>query len=146
MNLLPIGEVARQTGLRPSAIRYYEAEGVLATPVRLSGRRRYGPEVIRAIGVIRFAQDAGFTLQGIKVLLRGPAPERGLGARWRRLAGSKLEELDALADRVSQMRRAIKAGLRCDCAGVEDCMLSGVVGASTKARIPRTMRRSIAAW
>jgi MerR family redox-sensitive transcriptional activator SoxR len=146
MNLLPIGEVARRTGLRPSAIRYYEAEGVLATPVRRSGRRRYAPEAIRTIGVIRFAQDAGFTLQEIKVLLRGPAPDRGLGARWRRLAESKLQELDALAHRVSQMRRAIKAGLRCACVGTEDCMLAGSVGASSRPRIPRTMRWSAAAW
>lgn len=56
MDGLPIGEVARRTGVRTSAIRYYEAEGILPVPERVNGRRRYDSDVLRHLEVIRFAR------------------------------------------------------------------------------------------
>jgi len=124
MKSLSIGEVARRTGLRPSAVRYYEEAGVLPAPARVSGQRRYDADTIRRIDVLRFAQQSGFTLQEIKTLFHGFAAETPLSERWRTLARTKLQELELLAKRIRQMRRALELGLKCGCVRVEDCSLS----------------------
>ncbi|HEX2188717.1 MAG TPA: MerR family transcriptional regulator [Longimicrobiaceae bacterium] len=123
MEQLSIGEVARRTGLRTSAIRYYEDAGVLPPPPRVNGRRRYGPEAVRTIGVLRFAQQAGFTLDEVRTLFHGFGAETPLHERWEALAQAKLRDLDALIARAHGMRRAIEAGLGCGCVRVEDCVL-----------------------
>jgi MerR family transcriptional regulator, redox-sensitive transcriptional activator SoxR len=124
MRQLSIGEVARRTGIRPSALRYYEEAGILPTPARVSGRRCYDADAIRRVDVLRFAQQAGFTLQEIKTLFHGLGAKTPLSARWKSLAQGKLRELDALAERVQRMRRALELGLKCGCVRIEDCSLS----------------------
>jgi MerR family transcriptional regulator, redox-sensitive transcriptional activator SoxR len=121
---LSIGEVAKRAGINTSALRYYEEAGILPTPARVSGRRRYDTEAIRRIEVLRFAQQAGFTLGEIKTLFHGFAAETPLSARWQSLARAKLQELDLLAKRIRRMRRTLNLGLRCGCIRVEDCTLS----------------------
>lgn len=49
---LTIGQVARQVGLKTSAIRYYESVGVLPEPGRAAGQRRYTDETVRRLQVI----------------------------------------------------------------------------------------------
>lgn len=122
MDELTIGEVARRTGLRTSALRYYEEIGILPPPRRVNGRRRYDPEVVARVEVLRFAQQAGFTLEEIRVLFHGFGAEVPLGTRWRSLAETKLRELDELVARAERMRQAIVAGLACGCVRIEDCM------------------------
>ncbi len=124
MKPLSIGEVAKRTGIRTSALRYYEEAGILPTPARVSGQRRYDADAIHRIDVLRFAQQAGFTLEEIKTLFNGFGRETPLSSRWRSLAKAKLRELDLLAVRVQRMRHAIELGLKCGCIRVEDCTLS----------------------
>ena len=123
MSELTIGEVARRTGLRASALRYYEAQGVLPPPRREHGHRRYDAGVVRRVRVLRFAQDAGFTLDEIRTLFHGFGPDTPLNERWATLAQAKVAELDALIDRATRMKRAIEAGLDCGCVRVEDCVV-----------------------
>jgi MerR family transcriptional regulator, redox-sensitive transcriptional activator SoxR len=131
---LSIGEVARRTGLRTSALRYYEDAGILPKPTRVSGQRRYDADIVRRVDLLRFAQQAGFTLDEIKSLFHGCGSETPLSARWRSLARKKLVELDELAARVTRMHRALELSLECGCMRVEDCSLS-------PADIPNTAER-----
>jgi MerR family transcriptional regulator, redox-sensitive transcriptional activator SoxR len=124
MKTLSIGEVARRTGVRTSALRYYEEAGILPAPARMSGRRVYDDDMVRRIDVLRFAQQAGFTLDEIKTLFHGFGSSTPLSARWQKLAREKLKELDALTERVRLMRRALEIGLKCGCVRIEDCSLS----------------------
>jgi MerR family redox-sensitive transcriptional activator SoxR len=124
MKPLSIGEVAKRTGIRTSALRYYEEAGILPAPARVSGRRRYDADTIRRIDVLRFAQHAGFMLEEIKTLFHGFGAETPLSARWQSLAGEKMRELDLHAKRIRRMRRALELGLKCGCVRVEDCSLS----------------------
>jgi MerR family redox-sensitive transcriptional activator SoxR len=59
---LAIGEVAERAGMSASRIRCYEARGVLPTPERAAGKRRYTEEVFRRLAIIDAAQRVGFTL------------------------------------------------------------------------------------
>src|SRR5438046_9354245 len=138
MSELSIGEVARRTGIRPSALRYYEEVGLLPRRPRIGGRRRYGVQAVRMVEVLRFAQQAGFTLDEIKKLFHRFDAKAPLGARWRLLAEAKLRELDELQARIVGMRRAIEQGLACGCMRIEDCTLANL---STDARAPARARR-----
>ncbi len=67
---MKIGELARQTGLAPSAIRFYEAQGLLKGVKRLSnGYRDYPPQTATLLSIRNGAQRAGFTLDEIRQLL-----------------------------------------------------------------------------
>ena len=68
--MLTIGELARQTGLRTSALRYYEAEGLLRPSDRTdSGYRLYAAADVDTVRLIRRAQRLGFSLAEIRTLL-----------------------------------------------------------------------------
>ena len=60
MEELTIGEVAEATGVPTSTLRYYEKLGIIPPPQRSSGQRRYYPEVLQLIAVIRLGKDVGF--------------------------------------------------------------------------------------
>jgi len=124
MNEITIGELARRTGVRTSALRFYEESGILEPSGRVGGRRRYSEDAVRLVEVVRFAQRAGFTLAEIRTLFAGFAPEMPLAERWAALAQEKLRELDRLVARAEQMRRAIQAGLACGCVRWEDCVIA----------------------
>src|SRR5690349_19858014 len=126
MKTFSIGELARKTGIRTSALRYYEEAGILPLPHRANGRRFYEADAVRRVDVLRFAQQAGFTLDEIKVLFHGFGSTTPLSARWQKLAREKLIELDALVERIQSMRRALEIGLKCGCVRIEDCSLSPV--------------------
>ena len=120
--LLSIGEVARRAGVRPSALRFYEAAGLLNTPARRGGQRRYSPTVLQRLAVIELGQRAGFTIAEIRELLAGTTADAA-SARWRDLAQRKLPEIRALIQRATEMERWLEEGLRCDCLRLEDCAL-----------------------
>lgn len=121
MNFLSIGEVARRANVQPSALRYYERAGILPPVPRAGGRRRYDAGTVRMVQVLRFAQQAGFTLEEIKTLFSGAEEGMAFSEAWRSLAQAKLVELDEIVANAMRMRRAIELGLQCGCIRLEDC-------------------------
>jgi MerR family transcriptional regulator, redox-sensitive transcriptional activator SoxR len=121
MKGITIGEVARRTNVRASAIRYYERVGLLPEPVRVHGRRRYEQEVIGQLSLIKGSKRAGFTLREIRVLLHGFPAEVGAAERWRTLASEKLVEVHGLITQLGEIRARLKTGLRCECSSLGEC-------------------------
>jgi MerR family redox-sensitive transcriptional activator SoxR len=122
MEELTISQVARRAGIRPSAIRYYESSGVLPTPRRVSGRRRYDTSVLQRLAVIQLAQEAGFTIAEIKRLFSDFEADFPASARWQALAKQKLVEVDALIARAQRMKRLLEECLlRCRCLSLDEC-------------------------
>jgi DNA-binding transcriptional MerR regulator len=103
---LSIGQVARQAGIRPSTIRYYERIGLLPKPPRASGRRRYDESILERLAIVHFAKRMGFTISEIKTLLSG-SPGRPPPEMWRNLAHAKLAELDRLIAEAASVRRML---------------------------------------
>jgi MerR family transcriptional regulator, redox-sensitive transcriptional activator SoxR len=133
MGSMSIGEIAQRAGVRPSTLRYYESKGVLPTPERENGRRRYDGEVLRKVldrlAVVQVAQQAGFTISEIRMLLDGFSEDTPPSERWRVLAREKLPEVEALVERALGMKNLLERGLRCECLRLEECALVGT-GAS----------------
>src|SRR5262249_37314168 len=65
---LTISQVGQMVGLRASAIRYYEAIGVLAPAARASGQRRYDMTAVYRLTLVQRARAIGFTLDEIRGL------------------------------------------------------------------------------
>jgi MerR family mercuric resistance operon transcriptional regulator len=63
---LTIGRLSQAGGVGVETIRFYQRKGLLQTPTREGGIRRYGSDDLRRLRFIRQAQAAGFTLEEIK--------------------------------------------------------------------------------
>lgn len=121
MGELTIGQVAAKTGLRTSAIRYYEAEGLIPVGRRRHGKRVFESPVLDRLALIDLAKQAGFTLAETKRLLSGFSRTTGPGERWRRLAEAKTKELDQRLTKIRRMKRLLHTVSRCECPTLEDC-------------------------
>ena len=121
--LLTIGQVAERAGVNTSHIRFYESVGVLPEPQRVSGRRRYGEDVLRRLSIIDVAQRAGLTLEEIAPLT-GPGNRSADASRHiRELADAKLPEIDALIARAQAVKQWLEVARHCDCESVDVCEL-----------------------
>lgn len=115
-----IGELARRTGLRTSAIRYYESLGILKPPARVSGRRAYGESSLNTLRLARAAQHAGFTLAETRELLATMGNDAPQAEAWESMARRKLDELDATISTLKAARRVLANAVDCACAGRAD--------------------------
>lgn len=122
MTELTISEVARQAGIRTSAIRYYESVGLLPLPQRVSGQRRYHADILRRLAFIQAAQAVGFSVAEMQTLLHELDGDTPLSARWQSLAKRKLAEVDTLIHRAQGMRQMLEQGLHCSCPDLEQCI------------------------
>jgi MerR family transcriptional regulator, redox-sensitive transcriptional activator SoxR len=145
MDTLTIGDVARRVGIRQSAIRYYESEGLLPTAPRRSGRRCFDDGTVARLQVIRAARDLGFGLDEIRQLLLEFPPDTPPPERWRALARAKLPEVDDALRRLGALRRLLVAGMSCRCITIEQCFLDECapaeppivpLGSTARARVP----------
>lgn len=120
---LTIGQVAAQAGVRTSAIRYYEDIGVLPTPERVAGRRRYTVDVLRRLAIVDVAQRAGFTLDEVRELLGGASGDGPAYDSVRGLAERKLPEIEALIERAEAVKRWLEVASACECSTLDVCGL-----------------------
>ncbi len=120
---LSIGEVAERAGVSVSAIRFYEREGLIPRPERVSGQRRFDEGTVQRLGIIDIAKQAGFSLDEVRTLLT--ATDRGAPAheQLRSLAAEKLPEVEALIQRAETMRGWLIAAGTCECDSLEGCAL-----------------------
>lgn len=122
-NELTIGEAARRAGVPPSTLRYWESAGLLEAPHRIAGKRRYDAGGLRQIEMISLAKRAGFTLAEIRVILGGFSDKTPPPEIWRRLAGTKLPEVEQTLKEATTMKRILEAGLHCECLSLEHCLV-----------------------
>jgi len=121
--LLGIGELAKLTGKRASAIRYYEQIGLLPRPARMDGRRRYHPGVVRTLAVIETGQRAGLALEEIKTLLAASPDDGEAISRLREMADRKLPQINALIEHSQIVRDWLECAARCECPDLDQCPL-----------------------
>lgn len=117
-----ISEVARQVGLRASAIRYYEQIGILTPAERSSGQRHYDKSVLYRLALIQLARQSGFTLEEIRQLFFGFREGTPISQRWQKLSRKKLAELDAQVKQIDEMRALLhRIQTNCQCDAIEQC-------------------------
>jgi len=142
--MMTIGQVAEEAGLRPSAIRYYEAQGLLPAAPRRSGRRVYDPSIVERLAVIALAKMAGFRLDEIRLVVArgGKKPSRA----WRMASRGKREQLERQMARLAFMQDVLARIRGCKCATLEECGRAFLAARSQPNLAPpaaptKTMRR-----
>ena len=124
-DLLTVGEVARRSGFAPSALRFYEREGLI-TATRTSGnQRRYERHVLRRLAFIRAARNIGLTLDEVRDALarlpRGRAPSR---ADWAAISRSWRSRLDEQIEALEKLRDGLESCIGCGCLSLQNCHIS----------------------
>lgn len=107
---LDIGEVVAHTGLAPSALRFYEQRGLIASAGRNGLRRTYDADVLDRLALIACAREAGFGIAEIARFLSAGPHDRDLRDRM----AVKVEELDVLIARLIRMRAGLRHAVNCD--------------------------------
>lgn len=124
MTGLKVGEVARQAGVNPQTIHYYERRELLPKPPRTGANYRTYPEdAVLRVRFIKRAQDLGFTLTEIKELLSLRAAPRTRCAEVRKRAEARVRGIDTKVRTLQAMRKALTR-LISECAGsrpVSEC-------------------------
>jgi MerR family redox-sensitive transcriptional activator SoxR len=123
-DLLSIGEVAARSGLAPSAIRFYEAEGLIRAERTDSGRRAFRRHVLRRLAFISSAQRVGLTLKEIADALATLPPDRApTKAQWARLSRSWRGRLDERIAELERLRDDLSTCIGCGCLSLQTCRL-----------------------
>ncbi|MCE6976874.1 MerR family transcriptional regulator [Pseudomonas frederiksbergensis] len=102
---MKIGELAQQSGLNPSRIRFYEAQGLIRQVERqANGYRRYPPQVLQTLKIIQCAQQAGFTLEELKLLLPDATTGEFNHDELVASLGRKVEQIEAMQLHLAQSK------------------------------------------
>lgn len=123
-DLIPIGALARRTGLAVSAIRFYEARGLL-TSLRTSGnQRRFLRSDIRRLSFILIAQKLGLGLaeieEALSTLPQGRTPTL---ADWQRISRNMRSQLDERIALLTRTRTKLDECIGCGCLSLQKCQL-----------------------
>jgi len=101
MPSLSIGKLADAAGVGVETVRFYQRRGLLRTPSRDGGTRRYDAEDVRRLRFVRQAQAAGFTLEEIGTLMALDAQDDR--DRVHAMAEARIAALD---HRIAELTRA----------------------------------------
>ncbi|QUJ75569.1 redox-sensitive transcriptional activator SoxR [Sulfitobacter albidus] len=136
---LSIGALAARTGLAVSAIRYYEAQGLISPWRNAGGQRRFARADLRRLSFVMIAQQFGFTLPEIRAQLDllpdGRTPTK---ADWGRISTAFRDHLDARIETLTRLRDNLDGCIGCGCLSLEACALYNPGdGARSKGQGPR---------
>lgn len=122
--LLSIGELADRTGAAGSALRFYEAEGLIRALRSSGGQRRYHREVLRRVSFIRIAQQVGLSLGEIRESLESlPDGRTPTKADWARLSRDWRPRLDEHIEMLVRVRDNLTDCIGCGCLSLRSCAL-----------------------
>jgi len=121
---MTIGEVADRSGVTTSALRFYDARGLIAAERTAGNQRRYPRSTLRRVAFVRAAQQVGLSLDDVTSALatlpRGRTPTKGdwerLSRSWSVVLDTRIAELEALRDRLTGC-------IGCGCLSLRACML-----------------------
>ena len=122
---LTIGQLSQRTGVAPSALRFYEAKGLIGAARSQGGQRRYGRDTLRRVAFIRVAQQVGLTLEEIGEAISS-LPENRTPTRrdWERLSRGWRPRLDAQIAMLERLRDRLDGCIGCGCLSLEVCQLA----------------------
>ncbi len=121
---LSVGQVAKRCGVKVSTLHFYEEKGLIHSVRNAGNQRRYKPETLRRVSVIKAAQKLGITLEEIKQALAGLPDNRtpdkddwaALSSGWHRMLNQRIRQLENLRD-------SLTSCIGCGCLSLTNCPL-----------------------
>jgi MerR family transcriptional regulator, redox-sensitive transcriptional activator SoxR len=122
---LAVSDVARRSGFAPSALRFYEREGLIHATRTGGNQRRYERTVLRRLAFIRAARNVGLSLDEVAAALstlpEGRTPTK---ADWARLSRGWRQRLDAQIAALEKLRDGLDSCIGCGCLSLRRCAIS----------------------
>ena len=122
---LTIGELAERSGVATSALRYYEAQGLIESERTSGNQRRFRRPTLRRVAFIRSAQRVGLTLdeisEALSTLPDGRVPTK---SDWHRISKAWRPRLDEQIRRIELLRERLDGCIGCGCLSLRSCALS----------------------
>ena len=121
---LSVSEIAHRSGFAPSALRYYERQGLLEASRTTGNQRRYARSVLRRLAFIRAARNVGLSLDEVAAALAtlpdGRTPTR---ADWARLSRTWRQRLDDQIAALERLRDGLDSCIGCGCLSLKTCAM-----------------------
>lgn len=148
-DVLSMGEITARSGFAASALRYYEAEGLITASRSAGGRRQFERGVLRRLAFIRAASNVGLSLQEIREELdslpQGRTPTK---ADWSRISRHWRGRIDQQLAALQALRDGLDSCIGCGCLSLQRCtiynpgdVLANDDRAPGAARLPAVLRR-----
>src|SRR5213593_2672125 len=121
---LSIGEVSARSGVAPSALRFYERQGLISSTRTDGNQRRYDRAVLRRIAFVQAGRAAGVPLARIREALDGLPTHRTPSRKdWERLSGRWRDDLDGRISYLLALRDRLRTCIGCGCLSIDKCEL-----------------------
>ena len=121
----PDGRDLRRSGFAASAIRYYEAEGLIEAHRSGGGQRRFERNVLRRLAFIRAASNVGLTIEEIREELgRLPGNRTPTKADWHRISRHWRRRLDEQIAALQRLKDGLDGCIGCGCLSLRSCAFS----------------------
>lgn len=114
---MDIGEVSKRSGLPPSALRFYEEKGLIASIGRSGLRRVFRDDVLERLALIALGRSAGFALDEIAQML-GPDGKPRIDPA---LLDKRADELDRSIKRLTAVRDGLRHAAVCSAPSYLEC-------------------------
>jgi MerR family redox-sensitive transcriptional activator SoxR len=144
---LTVSDVAQRSGFAPSALRFYEEQGLIHATRTAGNQRRYERNVLRRLAFIRAARNVGLSLDEIADALH-TLPERRTPTRadWARLSKAWTERLDEQIAALTRLRQGLDSCIGCGCLSLKHCAVQNPGDFAAPAGpgavyLPRQLRR-----
>jgi redox-sensitive transcriptional activator SoxR len=122
---LTIGQLAERSGVAVSALRFYEAKGLIKSRRTSGNQRRYSRDTLRRVAFIRVSQRVGIPLSTIRAALSTLPDERTPTRRdWKRLSENWRSELDYRIEQLLRLRDTLTECIGCGCLSLGACKLA----------------------
>ena len=121
---LTIGELAARSGVAPSALRFYEAQGLISADRTSGNQRRYARATLRRVALVRAGRAAGIPLDQIGEAL-DTLPSRRTPSRrdWERLSRAWRSDIDHRIATLQALRDRLTTCIGCGCLSIDRCTL-----------------------
>lgn len=121
---LQISALSERTGLAPSAIRYYEEQGLITPGRGPGGHRQFEKSDIRRLSFVMIAQQLGFSIAEIRAQLATlPKGRTPTATDWRQLSALYREDLDRRIATLEKLRDDLDGCIGCGCLSLDRCRL-----------------------
>lgn len=122
---LTVGQLSARSGAAVSALRFYEARGLIASRRTAGNQRRYPRHMLRRVAFIRASQRVGLPLATIKQALDQLGDSRTpTRSDWARLSAAWRDDLDARIGQLQRLRDSLTDCIGCGCLSLDTCKLA----------------------
>ena len=117
-----VGKVAKRCGVKVSTLHFYEQKELIYSWRNVGNQRRYEPDVLRRVSVIKVAQKMGISLEEIKAaFLTLPNKRTPTTKDWERLSSIWQEKLNLRIAKMEKLRDLLSGCIGCGCLSMSKC-------------------------